>query len=144
MRRSNLIISRSLSPFIFIGFLFSSTLLFAQTAQIVTTDSLTREVKNYSVTNHHFDIPVNNISGWNKCTVSAIKDFEFQGLKRARVDMYCYTQQGQLTHFYCTTGKGNIEVVIAQIMATGSKYNPNLNQINATRSLEMLISCNYL
>ena len=121
-----------------------SALSFSQSATITTTNGSTREVKNYSVGNQDFEIPVSSTAGWNKCSVTALKEFEYEGQKRMRVDMYCSTQQGQMSHFYCTTGKGNMEVTIAQIMATGSRYNSRTRELNLTGNLEMVITCNYL
>ncbi len=126
-----------------LGFnLLIPAITFAQVGTVKIQNSITKIEKEYQAGVEYFDIDVSSVTGWNKCTVQPLKVFQHEGKQRMRVDMACSTKAGQLVAFSCSTGKGNLDLSITQLLATGSKLTNN-NQINSNGYVDITIFCEY-
>jgi len=123
--------------------LFAPQFSEAQVGTFTATNGATKVKKEYPVGVEYFDVDVSDVSGWNKCTVSPLKVFQYFGQTRKRLDSACSTKSGQLVSFSCTTGKGNLEVSITQLLGTGSKVMRN-NQINTNGFMDIALTCDFM
>ena len=88
----------------------------SQTVELEVLNGSTREKKNYEFATYKFDIPVNFVKGWNKCTALPIKKFTFYGEEAVRGDLYCSSTQNTTVNLSCVALKSKrVEVSIFTI-----------------------------
>ena len=114
----------------------------AQIGTVKIFNSVTKMEKSYKVGVEYFDIDVSSISGWNKCMVRPLRVFQHEGQLRMRVDTACSTKNGELITLNCSTGKGDLDLSISQLLSTGSKLTQN-NRINTNGYMDITLFCEY-
>lgn len=114
----------------------------AQVGTVKMSNSITKMEKTYQVGIEYFDIDISGITGWNKCTVQPLKVFQHQGQSRMRVDIACSTKNGELIALNCSTGKGDLDLSITQLLSTGSKLSQN-NRISTSGYMDITLFCEY-
>jgi hypothetical protein len=106
---------------VFLSLAFLSASAIAQTVEIELLNGLTREKKKFEFGTYKFDIPVNFVKGWNKCTALPIKNFTFSGNDAVRGDLYCSSNQNTSVNISCVATKLNkFEVSITTLY--GGKF----------------------
>lgn len=103
--------------------LFSHTLAFSQSAEVTVLNGVTREKKIYEVGTAKFDIPVDFVKGWKKCTALPLKSFSFTGLPTIRSELYCFASNGVVQSVSCVaSGKNNMDVTITTIYGSNFRF----------------------
>lgn len=106
---------------VFLSLAFLSASAIAQTVEIELLNGVTREKKKFEFGTYKFDIPVNFVKGWNKCTALPIKKFTFNGNNAVRGELYCSSNQYTTVNISCVATKGDtIEVNITNLY--GGKF----------------------
>lgn len=108
-------------------------LAFSQSAEITILNGVTREKKTYEVGTAKFEIPVDFVKGWKKCTALPLKSFVFTGLPTIRSELYCATSSGAVQSVSCVaSGKNNMDVTVTTIYGSNFRFvDAESNSVNS-------------
>lgn len=62
-------------------------------------------------------IDISDLKGYKECRVTPVKNFEFHGMPVTRIDIYCFTNSGQVFQNSCVGQSGMGVITIFQLLA---------------------------
>jgi hypothetical protein len=126
---------------VFLSLAFLSASAIAQTVEIELLNGVTREKKKFEFGTYKFDIPVNFVKGWSKCTALPIKKFTLYGSDAIRGELYCSSSQNTTVNISCVAAKGdNFDINITNLF--GGKFQFMIDgSITADSFAEITITC---
>ena len=128
---------------VFFALVFFSASVISQTVEIEFLNGVTREKKKFEFGTYKFDIPVNFVKGWNKCTAMPIQKYTFYGTDAMRGDLYCSSNQNTTVRVSCVATKAdNFQVNITTLYGGQFKFMSD-GSISADSFTDITIMCRY-
>jgi hypothetical protein len=128
---------------VFLALAFLSASAISQTVEIELLNGVTREKKKFEFGTYKFDIPINFVKGWNKCTAMPIKKYTYYGTDAMRGDLYCSSNQNTTVSVSCVATKADsFEVNITTLYGGQFKFTGD-GSISADSFADITIMCKF-
>jgi len=116
---------------------------YSQTIKIDVLNGATREKRTYEGGAQQFEIPINFVKGWSRCTVMPLKQFSLYGVEKMRGEMYCRTTSGNTVGFSCAASNREMDVNIQILFGPNMKF-ADSKTISADSFAEITLKCDYV